>query len=242
VGYLPASLTPFIGRRQELDDLWGWLANPVHRLICILGSGGCGKTRLVLELASRQRYQFRDGIYFISFWALGSGGSLLATIAEGLGFTFRELGDQKRQLLDYLRHKKVLLLLDSFETVVGSAGMVAELLSASEASKALVTSRVQLNLSGEKVYRLEGMRVPPHDVEGEMLDYSSVELFLEAARRVKPGYLPDSLEGVGQVCRLVEGMPLSHLLPAGWANTLLKRLRADQPQPRFPVGGMGRPA
>jgi predicted ATPase/DNA-binding SARP family transcriptional activator len=228
MGSLPANLTPFIGRKSELNELWGWLSDPGSRLICILGPGGCGKTRLALEAARRQRYHFGDGVYFVSLSALGSGSSLLAVIAERLSFTFREIGDHKRQLLDYLRNKKVLLVLDSFETVVESAGLVAELLSASEGSKVLVTSRVRLNLSGEHIYPLEGMSFPPKDTKGQMLDYSSVELFMEATRQVKTGYQPIDLPEVGRICRLVEGMPLSVLLASSWVTNYSIQEIAEQ--------------
>jgi DNA-binding SARP family transcriptional activator/predicted ATPase len=229
VGNLPASLAPMIGRKRELDDLWGMLRDPKHRLICVLGQGGCGKTRLALEACYRQRYYFRDGVYFVPLSALGPGSSLLAAIAEGMGFTFSGFGDPKRQLLDYLRHKKVLLLLDSFEPVVESAGLVAEMLADSEASKVLVTSRIRLNISEESLYPLEGMCVPPEDIEtGQILDYSSAELFLEAAHRVKPGYTPDSLENIAKICRLVDGMPLSLLLASTWVTEFSTHDIAEQ--------------
>ena len=218
LGYLPASLMPIVGRRHELDELWGLLRNPRVRLICIQGPGGSGKTRLALEAVRRQSYSFRDGVYFVPLSAIGPGSSLPATIAERLGFTFREGSDPKRQLLDYLRNKKVLLVLDSFETVVENAGLVAEILSVSEASKALVTSRVRLNMSGEHLYPLSGMSVPPADDLQQSLDYSAVELFLEAARRVKPGFTAEKFEQVGHICRLVEGMPLSLLLASSWVS------------------------
>jgi len=227
-GSLPSSLTSIIGRRQELNELWGWLRDPGQRLICILGPGGCGKTRLALEAASKQRYHFRDGVYFVPQTALGSGSSLLAAIADRLDFTFREIGDQKKQLLDYLNNKKMLLVLDSFETVVESAGLMSELLSASQGSKVLVTSRVRLNLSGEQIYPLEGMSFPPPDSKGQALDYSSVELFMQAARRVKPGYQPEELAEVGRICRLVEGMPLSVLLASSWVVEYSALEIADQ--------------
>jgi DNA-binding SARP family transcriptional activator/predicted ATPase len=225
---IPASLTSFIGRSQELDDLWGLLRNPIYRLICVLGPGGSGKTRLVIQAARKQRYYFKDGVYFVPLSALGTGGSLLSAIAEGLGFTYREVGGPKRQLLDYLRHKKILLILDSFETMVEHAGLVAEILAASEGSKALVTSRQKLNLSGEYVYPLEGMRVPPSEVKGQELGYSSVALFLEAARRVRPGYMPESTEDVASLCRLVEGMPLSLLLASTWVSDFSVQEIAEQ--------------
>ena len=227
-GNYPASLTPIIGRKQELKELWGWLHDPGRRLICILGPGGCGKTRLALEAARRQRYHFRDGVYFVPLSALGVGSSLQGAIAERLGFTFRDFGDHKKQLLDYLRNKRVLLVLDSFETVVESAGLVAELLSASEGSKVLVTSRVRLNLSGEHIYPLMGMSIPPADIQEQVVNYSSVELFLDAARRVKPGYQPRDLDGVARICRLVEGVPLSLLLASSWVGDYTPQEIAEQ--------------
>ncbi len=217
-GNLPASLPPLIGREQELDQLWVYLRDPQSRLICILGMGGCGKTHLAIEAACRQRYYFIDGAYFIPLSASGAGSSLLAILAEGLGFSFRETGNPKRQLLDYLRNKKIVLILDSFETVVESAGFVAELLAASEGIKVLVTSRVRLNLSREQIFPLNGMRVPPPNQVEKALDYGSVRLFLEAARRVKPDYNPDQLEGVVRICRLVDGIPLSLLLASTWMS------------------------
>ncbi len=226
-GYLPASLTPFIGRKTELTELWGWLVDPGHRLICILGTGGSGKTRLALEIAHRQRYHFADGVYFVPLSALGTGSSLLSALAERLGFNFREKGEHQQQLLDYLRNKKLLLVLDSFETVTESAGLVAEILVASSGSKLLVTSRVRLELSGEQVYPIKGMNIPPIDVK-QVLDYSAVALFLEAARRVKPGYLPEDLEGIAQICRVVEGMPLSLILAASWVGEYPTREIAEQ--------------
>ncbi len=228
LGSLPANLTSFIGRRQELAELWSLLRDPNSRLICILGLGGCGKTHLALEAARKQRYYFRDGVYFIHLSALGAGSSLLAVVAERLGFTFREVGDPKGQLLNFLSNKKVLLILDSFETVLDSAGLVAEILSASEGSKVLVTSRVRLNISGEYVYPLEGMQVPPHHAKRSIIEYSSVDLFLEAARRMKPGYMPDRLEDVARICRLAEGMPLSLLLASSWVSDHSAREIADQ--------------
>ncbi len=228
VGNLPASLAPLIGRKRELEELWVMLRDPKQRLICVLGPGGSGKTRLALEAGQRQRYYFRDGVYFVPLSSLGPGSSLLAAIAEGLGFTFRELGLPKKQLLDYLRNKKILLFLDSFETVEESAGLVAEILSASEGSNVLVTSRVRLNVSGEFIFPLEGMQVPPRGAEEQALSYSAAELFLEAARRVRPGYSPESLDDVAHICRLVEGMPLSLLLASTWVSDYSAREIADQ--------------
>jgi predicted ATPase/tetratricopeptide (TPR) repeat protein len=227
-GNFPASLTPFIGRKKELSELLGWLRDPGRRLICVLGLGGSGKTRLALEAARRQRYHFQDGVYFVPLSALEPGSSLLATIAGRLGFTFRDFGDQKQQLLDYIKNKKMLLLLDSFETVVESASLVAEILTASEGSKVMVTSRARLNLSGEQIFLLRGMHYPSQEEKSKASGYSSVELFLDAARRVKPGYEPGDMQGIVRICQLVEGMPLSLLLASSWVEEYSEQEIAEQ--------------
>lgn len=225
---LPVAVTPLIGRRKELADLHCYLLDPTCRLLTILGPGGSGKTRLALEEARQQQYQFRDGVYFIPLSALGSTSSLMAVIAQGIGFTFGEIGDKKLQLLDYMRHKQVLLILDSFETVVESAGLMAEMLSVSHTSKVLVTSRVRLNLSGEQVYPLQGVEVPPQDSYLEVLSYPAAELFLEFAHRVNPLYQPEDLGGVAHICQLVEGMPLGLLLASSWVGDYPAREIAAQ--------------
>jgi predicted ATPase len=139
-------------------------------------------------------------------------------VAKGVGFSFLGGGDPKKQLLDYLRNKKLLLLLDSFEMVVDRAGFVAELLGASPGVKVLVTSRVRLNLSGEQVFPLGGVDVPPSGADGNAQNYGSVKLFLAAARRVSPNYNPDHLGGIVRICRLVDGLPLSLLLASNWIS------------------------
>jgi len=90
-----------------------------------------------------------------------------------------------------------------------------------------VTSRVKLGLSGEQVYPIKGMNIPPMDGK-QVLDYSAVALFLEAARRVKPGYLPEDLDGITRICRVVEGMPLSLILAASWVGEYPTREIAEQ--------------
>ena len=135
---LPAHLTPFVGRQGELVELGALLCDSDTRLVTVLGEGGSGKSRLALQAAQGLRYHFPDGVYLVPLSALGSEEGLAPAVAEALGFTFREGADPETQLADYLRAKQLLLILDSFEVVLGGARWLSELLRAAPQVKALV--------------------------------------------------------------------------------------------------------
>jgi predicted ATPase/DNA-binding SARP family transcriptional activator len=220
MGHLPATLTPLVGRQDELRELTTLVRNPSTRLVTVLGPGGCGKTRLALEVAHSLRYDFPDGVYLVSLSGLASEQSLLPAVAKALGFTFQEeLGDVQKQLFDYLREKRMLLLLDSFEEVLAGAGWVSELLSSAPNVQALVTSRARLNTRVEQVFILNGMRFPSSDQDREVLGYSAVQLFVSAAMRVKPDFEAGDPRAIVRVCKAVAGMPLAILLSAGWVGS-----------------------
>jgi hypothetical protein len=160
---LPAQITPFIGREVELAELARLLADPTIRLVTILGPGGIGKTRLALEAATAQLEQFSQGVYFVSLAPLSDPNQITPTIAEALNFSFYAGGSPQQQLLDYLRQKSLLLVMDNFEHLLDGVGLVQEILQAAPAIKVLATSRERLKFSGEIVFTLEGLGVP----EGE---------------------------------------------------------------------------
>jgi predicted ATPase/DNA-binding SARP family transcriptional activator len=225
---LPANLTPFVGRRPELAELWAMLRDPACRLVTVLGPGGSGKTRLALEASRALRYDFPDGVYFVPLSALNTPESLLPAVIDVLGMTTLEdvgtsrMGhhDPEVQLHDYLRGKRLLLIFDSFETVLEGAGWVTELLRTTPGVKALVTSRARLNVKGEHRYSLVGMRYPRDEDVVDVPQYSAVELFVVEARRVNVEFDPSTpeLRDVVRICRLVDGMPLGLLLAAAWVD------------------------
>ena len=125
---LVAQTTPFIGRQDDLDALAALLADPQIRLITILGPGGMGKTRLALETAARHVEHFADGVYFIPLQALSEPEHILPAIAEQTGFEFQpDERPPRQQLLDFLRHKSLLLLPDNFEHLLGGVGLLGEI-------------------------------------------------------------------------------------------------------------------
>jgi len=179
---LPAPVTPFVGREAELAAIVRRLQDPACRLLTLVGPGGCGKTRLALEAAMDVLSQFdsdvcRDGLFFVPLAPIQSPQALVPTVARTLGFTFyEEEREPKQQLIEYLRHKKMLLILDNFEHLLvhptdleqdrgeptpgDSLGLVAALLRAAPGLTILATSRARLNVPGEYLFPLAGMDVP----------------------------------------------------------------------------------
>ena len=223
---LPALLSPIVGREVELHELSARLEDPACRLLTVIGPGGSGKTRLAIEAAYRQVDHFKHGVYFVAMAGVHSPQAIPQATAQALGFLFGPEGDPWQQILNFLRQKQILMVLDNFEHLLDGVGLVVELLLAASGLKALVTSRTRLNVLEEYVYPLGGMDVPdqptPDTHPTDLAAYASVRLFLEGARRVKPGFSTggEDIEQIAAVCRLVAGMPLAVLLSASWTGML----------------------
>ena len=221
---LPTWQIPFVGRRGLLTEIQERLHDPACRLLTLLGSGGSGKTRLAAETAARQAQAFQDGVYFALLAVVQSGELIVPAVAKALGYKSSEGGDPQQQVLDYLRNKTLLLVLDNFEHLIAEATVVAEILRSAPRVKILVTSQVRLNLSGEHLVPVTGMNVPeqtPASV-AEALQHSSFHLFMEGAQRIAPTFTPTlaDIEQIQIICRLVQGSPLAILLAAAWMRLL----------------------
>jgi predicted ATPase/class 3 adenylate cyclase/tetratricopeptide (TPR) repeat protein len=225
---LPAQPTPFIDREAELAELARLLADPDVRLLTIFGAGGMGKTRLALEAGAAQLDRFEHGVYIVSLAPLRSVDVIVSTVAEALGFAFytapgngREM-EPRQQLLDYLRRKRMLLIMDNFEHLLDGVGLVSDILRTAPGVKVLTTSRVRLNVGGEQRFHLAGMAFPDMEPPEDAAEYSAVKLFLQSARRARPGFdlEADDLKYIARICRLVGGMPLGIRLAAAWVAML----------------------
>ncbi|MDJ0754455.1 MAG: tetratricopeptide repeat protein [Ardenticatenaceae bacterium] len=218
---LPGQPTAFIGREEELAEVIKLLEDPECRLLTIVGPGGIGKTRLALEAAATRIDTFLEGVHFVSLVPVESTAFLASAVADTLRLSFSENQNPQEQLLDYLHEKELLLLLDNFEHLLEGTDFLVEILKKSPKVKLLITSRERLNLSWEWCYELGGLRIPAEQTEYIPEEYSAVQLFQQAAGRVRKRFALSAGDkpAVTQICQLVEGMPLGIELAAAWVGT-----------------------
>jgi predicted ATPase/transcriptional regulator with XRE-family HTH domain len=226
---LPTPSTALVGRVAELSELARLLNDPDCRLLTLSGPGGIGKTRLAIEATSRQAARFDDGVAFVALAPVASPDLAAPAIADALGFSFYGQANPSGQLIDFLREKSLLLLLDNFEHLLDGSAFLVELLQRAPRLKLLVTSRERLNLQGEWVVELQGLPLPRNpeawksgDQVAGFDDSAAVALFLQTARRSFAGFTlaPADRAAVARICRLVEGMPLGIELAAAWVRVL----------------------
>lgn len=217
---VPAQQTPFIGREAELAQIEGYLDDSSCRLLTLIGPGGVGKTRLAYQAAASKAGDFASGVCAVPLSGVASSQYLVSTLAERLALQFYGSADQKAQLLDYLREKGLLLVMDNCEHVLNGIELLGEILAVAPGVKILATSRERLNLQGEWQFPVQGLPFPQNESEPGAETYSAIQLFVQSARRGGPGFHLDDVTDVARICKLVEGLPLAIELAASWVHQM----------------------
>ncbi|MGD2078379.1 MAG: adenylate/guanylate cyclase domain-containing protein, partial [Chloroflexota bacterium] len=219
---LPVQTTPFVGREEESAALGALLAEPETRLITLVGPGGAGKTRLAIEAAGQQSRYFSDGVYFANLAPLDAPEQIVQAIIEALAIAVTSGDDMRAQLLRNLRRKRLLLVMDNYEHLLGGAELVHDILAGAPGVTVLATSREKLNLMGESTLPVDGLAFAEWRTVEEALSHAAGQLFVQSAQRVQADFELEASDvpTLSQVCRLVEGMPLAILLAAAWVDTI----------------------
>jgi predicted ATPase/class 3 adenylate cyclase len=208
---LPLEPNAFIGRTRELKEAWALLTREGSRLLTLTGTGGAGKTRLALRLASSAVEQFPNGAFFVSLAPVRDSELVVPSIAQTIGLREQPGETVLETLTEYVRNRRMLLLLDNFEQVLPAAAALSGLLGAAPDLSLLVTSRTPLRVAGERTYS-----VPPLE------DSESVNLFVERAQAADAGFAvtEENAGDIAEICAHLDGLPLAIELAAPRVRTL----------------------
>jgi predicted ATPase/DNA-binding winged helix-turn-helix (wHTH) protein len=214
---LPTLLTRIVGRADAIEAVA--LQVPMRRNVVITGPGGIGKTTVAVAAAEKLLAVYDDGVWFIDLAAIVDEERVPFAVAATLGFSIAS-ANPLPSLVEFLRNKRLLLLLDNCEHLVESvAPLVEGILGAAPNVSVLATSREAVRTEGEWVYRLKPMAIPPEAnalTAAEALRFAGVQLFIEHASASLDGFQLTDAEApiVGQICRHLDGLPLAIELAA----------------------------
>jgi predicted ATPase/Tfp pilus assembly protein PilF len=210
-GNLPAELSSFVGRGREIAAVERLLDDA--RLVTLTGAPGAGKSRLALAVAplAGARLSCPDGVWFVPLAPLAEPGQVLDAVGRALGLRDALGRTPAEYLAEYLREKRLLLVLDNCEHLIDAAPAIAALLRAAPALRVLATSRSALRVAGEHEFPVAGL---PRD--------EAARLFVERARAAQPGFGPTGQDAavVAEICHRLDGLPLAIELAAARSKVL----------------------
>lgn len=213
----PTRLTRMIGRSSSVNSITKGLAD--YRCVTITGEGGVGKTTLALSVAENSTQNYPDGVAFVDLAAIASPTPLISTVARALGLTL-SADAPMQSLMDLIAHRQTLVILDNCEHLADSvAELVVQLLKSTSRLHILATSREPLRAEGERIHRLEALRVPPRTgVSGaqEAMQFESVQLLVERIGSTLGMFELSDSEALcaAELCRRLDGIPLAIELAA----------------------------
>jgi len=220
---LPTQLTSFVGRAHEVAEAKRLLATT--RLLTLTGPGGTGKTRLSLQLAAESISDFSDGVFFVALGTLEDPDLVAPAILVALGLRESPHEPPASRLIEYLRERHVLLILDNFEQVLPAAALVGDLLKGSNGLSIVVTSRATLHLYGEREFAVPPLSLPGAGADldpASISQYEAVALFIQRAAAVRTDFQVTAANApaVAEICGRLDGLPLAIELAAARVKLL----------------------
>jgi predicted ATPase len=212
---LPAQLTSFIGREDEIEELKSLARR--ERLVTLTGVGGVGKTRLAVRVAAELLPDAPDGVWLCELATAESDDAVEELIASALSIVPRATIPVRESIVETLRDRKCVIVLDNCEHVLAAAADVAgAILQRCPDARILATSREGLGISGEQLRPLSSMHIPDEASAASVLSNDATTLFIERARAIAPAFTLDdgNAPAVVEICRRLDGIPLAIELAA----------------------------
>ncbi len=217
---LPAFLTTFIGRKKEQAEIIELISK--HRLVTLTGSGGVGKTRLTVKVGEQLLADHGNGVWLAELASLSEPELLPQTVAAVFGLVAQSDIPASEMLVNFLRAKTLLLVLDNCEHLLNACALLADrLLKNCPRLKIIATSREALGIMGEVTYRVPSFQLLDGQPAIEKIrEYESIRLFEERGQLVQPDFklTLENVASVVQICNRLDGIPLAIELAAGRVN------------------------
>ena len=233
-------ITKLIGREKETADIQKLILDENIRLITLTGPGGTGKTSLAYSVCKSLISCFDDGVFAVSLESVTDNSLVSQAISQTIGLIECPSKPIIKTITEFLKEKKMLLLLDNFEQIVNAAGIISEILESCPGVKILVTSRIVLLIKYETEYFIQPLAFPKEtefNDNSNFSEYSAVRLFTERAKSVNPDFeiTPDNINDIAEICKRLDGLPLAIELASARTKLFTPKMILSKLENKFDI-------